>query len=225
MKKMNTKLSDKYLQYLRLADYFTFDVKPYLSMVTFEADEMIIKEGEKLQKFYYLIVGRAKLFLNREKDKRPLIHFLDAPCVLGEMELLDKTKMAQGVKAVTTCICCAIDINQCREQILTDVKFLRHLCLFLSKKATQNIWNNTKSQTYPLSVRLAAFILSTSNHGFYREKHAEVAEFLGVSERHLMYVLSDFVNKGILSRQTHGYRIRDIARLQDLASNMRELYD
>jgi len=36
----------------------------------------------------YLLSGRAKLFLSHENGRISLINFLNAPCFIGEMELL-----------------------------------------------------------------------------------------------------------------------------------------
>ena len=68
-------------------------------------------------------------------------------------------------------------INECRENLLKDTKFLRYLCLFLSQKAIGNTFHYSKNQSYPLEICLANFILLTSCNQMYREKHTEVAEF------------------------------------------------
>lgn len=91
-------------------------------------------------------------------------------------------------------------INECRENLLKDTKFLRYLCLFLSQKAIGNTFHYSKSQSYPLEICLANFILLTSCNQMYREKHTEVAEFWGVTYRHLLYVLANFVKRGYLKK-------------------------
>lgn len=103
---------------------------------------------------------------------------------------------------------------------MNDAKFLRQLCLFLSKKALRNTAVYSKSQAYPLENRLAAFIFTAATGGVYREKHTEAAEFLGVSYRHLLYVLADFVKKGILTKNKSGYLITDSQALHDLADSV-----
>lgn len=42
----------------------------------------------------------------------------------------------------------------------------------------------------------------------YREKHTEVSEFLGVTYRHLLYVLADFVKRGYLKKQNKAITFR-----------------
>jgi len=217
MIRLDKKQTKEYMKQFHLPDIFSFDIRPYLGVVCFEADEMILREGEKPTALYFLTEGRAKLFLTHENGRVSLINFLDAPCFLGEMELLDGSREANGVKAITTCTCYAIDTARCRGQLLNDNIFLRYLCVFLSNKATQNTNHYSKNQSYPLTARLAKFILAMSYKGYYRERHIEVAEFLEVSYRHLLYVMADFVKKGILSKTEQGYYIENENELKKIS--------
>ena len=208
---------EEYYDQFPLSDYFSFDVRPYTSIVKFDSTENILCEAETPVFLFYLIDGRAKLFLSQENGRISLINFLNAPCFIGEMELLGAQKAAKGVTAITPCTCYAIHINKCKTQILNDTKFLRYLCLFLSQKAIGNTYNYSKNQSYPLEVRLANFILLTSCNHLYREKHTEVSEFLGVTYRHLLYVLADFVKRGLLKKTEQGYYIQDLNTLRKIA--------
>ncbi len=147
-----------------------------------------------------------------------LISFLDAPCFIGEIELLGAQAAARGVTAITRCECYAIRIDGCKDQILKDTTFLRYLCLFLSKKSVDHTNNFTKNLCYSLETRLANFILITSHNGIYREKHTEVAEYLGVTYRHLLYVLAKFVKSGILAKSEQGYVIKNKSALRKIST-------
>ncbi len=212
-------VTEDYYNHFPLSDYFSFDIRPYTSIVQFDSEENILREGEIPYFLYFLIDGRAKLFLSQENGRVTLINFLNAPCFIGEMELLGAQKTANGVTAVTTCTCYAIQISKCTSKILNDIKFLRYLCLFLSQKAIGNTYNYSKNQSYPLEVRLANFILITSSNRMYRERHTEAAEFLGVTYRHLLYVLAGFVTCGYLKKTKCGYYIQDINALRKMAES------
>lgn len=207
---------EEYYNHFPLSDYFSFDIRPYISIIKFDSAENIINEGETPSFLYYLIDGRAKLFLSQKNGCISLINFLTAPCFIGEMELLGAQEAANGVTAITLCTCYAIHIEKCKDKILNDIKFLKYLCLFLSQKAIGNTLNYSKNQAYTLEVRLANFILLTSCNRMYREKHTEVSEFLGVTYRHLLYVLADFVKRGLLKKTTHGYYIQDLESLRKI---------
>ena len=201
-----------------LQDIFSFDISPYTTIKEFEPDEFIIQEGIRPNCLYYLLEGRAKLFLSHENGKVSLINFLEGPCFIGEMELLDENRLPQGVKAISLCKCYQIDISLCGEKLLQDTKFLRFLCSFLSEKATNNTNNYMRNQSYPLKNRFAEFILKMSHNGYYREPHTEAAEFLGVTYRHLLYVLAGFVQEGILQKTNQGYFVTNEDKLRSLIS-------
>lgn len=199
------------------SEIFDMDIRPYLELKEFEPDEFIMREGERSEYLYYLTEGRAKLFLSQENGRISLINFIEAPCFIGEMELLDEQRLPQGVKAISLCKCYRIRMSECREELLRDTRFLQYLCRFLSEKATKNTNNYMRNQAYPLKVRFAEFILKMSVNGYYREPHTEVAEFLGVTYRHLLYVLAQFVEEGMLEKMKHGYRIMDTEKLERVA--------
>jgi CRP-like cAMP-binding protein len=164
------------------------------------------------------VKGRAKLFLSHENGRVSLISFLDAPCFIGEIELLGAQTAARGVIAITRCECYAIRIERCKDQLLKDTTFLRYLCLFLSKKSIDNTNNFSQNLCYSLETRLANFILTTSHNGIYREKHTEVAEYLGVTYRHLLYVIAKLVKSGILEKTAQGYLIKNEHALRKMAT-------
>lgn len=199
-----------------LMEYFSFDVRPFTKILQFEPDECILQEGISPEYLFYLFEGRAKLFLTHENGRISLVNFLSAPCFIGEMELLEAQRYANGVKAITVCTCFAVQASLCKEQLLQDNKFLRHICVFLGKKAIENTRHYSRNQTYSVDVRLAGFILTTSHNQYYREKHTEAAEYLGVTYRHLLYVLADFVKKGILKKTSRGYYIENIQKLREI---------
>lgn len=212
-------IMEDYYTHFPLSDYFSFDIRPYTSIMQFDSEENILREGEIPCFLYYLIDGRAKLFLSQGNGRISLINFLNAPCFIGEMELLGAQEAANGVTAIIPCTCYAVQISKCKDKILNDTKFLRYLCLFLSQKAIGNTYNYSKNQSYPLEVRLANFILLTSCNRMYRERHTEVSEFLGVTYRHLLYVLAGFVKRGYLKKTECGYYIQNPDALRKIAES------
>lgn len=209
-----------YINKFPINDIFDFDILPYISLVQFNIGEFILNEGSTSEYLYYLIDGKAKLYLTHKNGKVSIINFYEPPCFFGEMELIGAQTECSAIQALTLCHCFAISIINCKDKLLNDIKFLKYLCVFLSKKAINNTDKYTKNQSYPLENRLATFILLTSNNFLYREKHTEASEFLGVSYRHLLYVLADFCKRDILHKEDCGYRIINLNSLKNLAKEM-----
>lgn len=200
---------------------FGFDIMPYTSIVRFNSGEYIIREGQEVSRLYYMAEGKAKVYLTHKNGKVSLLNFCEPPCFIGEMELIDMENYPKGVQALFPCICFSIDVASCREKLLDDSRFLMSLCRFMAKKSLENTKNYAVNQSYPLENRLAAFILMTEQRGVYNQKHTETAEYLGVSYRHLLFVLADFCKKGYIEKTVQGYAVRNMEYLEKLAKDMR----
>lgn len=199
-------------------NYFSADDLSSAQLHRFETDEFILCEGQTPKYFYFVLEGQAKVYLTHSNGKVSLVNFLYAPCFIGEMELLNAQREAIGVQAMTTVTCIALPMHEFRKTLLNDPIFLRELCIYLSEKATNNSRTYTHNMSYPLENRLARFIQLTAHENIYSEKHTEAAEYLAVTYRHLLYVIADFVKRGILQKTNCGYKIIDNESLNRLAS-------
>ncbi|KYG30391.1 transcriptional regulator YeiL [Priestia endophytica] len=217
MKFLTDLMQDYYIKKYPIESLFTFPIKPYIQVCQFERGEFIYKEGSYPQYLYYLVEGKAKLYVTHENGKVSLINFFQSPTFMGEIELLNSERSSKAIQTVTKTICLAIPIHTCKEKLLRDVTFLRYLCSFLSEKATRISAKYTQNQAYPLENRLASFILLSADGNFYKEKHTEVCEYLGVSYRHLLHVLAQLCKTNIIEKQSKGYIIRDKELLEKLA--------
>lgn len=210
----------EYLSNREFESYFSFHAGQYAVLFQFDSGDFIAHEGFAMQYLYFMVKGQAKLFLTHSNGKVALIDFFKAPCFVGEMELIGVQSEAYGVQAITPCFCLALPIADCKDLLLNDPLFLRKLCLFLGTKSLHNLTKYTKNQAFPLKNRFATFILQTSHNFHYTEKHHEAAEYLGVTRRHLLFVLARFVRDGVLEKSPAGYRIVDRQYLQALAREL-----
>lgn len=209
--------SQRYLEEHSIAHLFSFPVEEFLQVHEYQRDEWIIQEGRRPDFLFYVIEGKAKIYLTHQNGKVSLINFINANDYIGEMELLHEVYYTKGIQASTKTICFALPYHSCRKKILEDVTFLRELTKFLSLKATQMAAKYSQSLAFPLENRLADFILQTADDEIYKEKHVAVCDFLGVSYRHLLHVLSQFCDKGYLQKEGHHYRIQRHDLLCELA--------
>ncbi|HAJ7559777.1 transcriptional regulator YeiL, partial [Escherichia coli] len=164
--------------------------------------------------------GRARLYATLANGRVSLIDFFAAPCFIGEIELIDKDHEPRAVQAIEECWCLALSMKHYRPLLLNDTLFLRKLCVTLNHKNYRNIVSLTQNQSFPLVNRLAAFILLSQEGDLYHEKHTQAAEYLGVSYRHLLYVLAQFIHDGLLTKSKKGYLIKNRKQLSGLALEM-----
>lgn len=222
MKKLqNEKLKQQFIHSSDYLDQFSFDISLDTHLFFFPANSYIVKEDNPPSHLFYLVKGKAKLYDTLANGKVALIDFFSPPCFIGEMELVDENQTAFSVQAIEDCWCLAVARKDCQKRLLQDTLFLQKLCIYFAHKNYRNIKASTQNQGFPLSQRLASFILLTQNKGTYRETHTQVAEYLGVSYRHLLFVIAQFVEEGYLEKIEKGYLIQDIEALTQLSNEVK----
>ncbi|KKI89459.1 XRE family transcriptional regulator [Bacillus sp. SA1-12] len=210
-----------YLDKYSIAHLFSFPIEENIQVHEYKRDEWIIKEGMRPDFLFYVIEGKAKIYVTHQNGKVSLLNFINANDFIGEMELLNEVYYTKGIQSSTKTVCFALPFHHYRTQMLEDVTFLRELTKFLSIKATQMAAKYSQSLAFPLENRLADFILQTADEEVYKEKHVTVCDFLGVSYRHLLHVLAHFCELGYLKKDGRRYRIQQHNRLYELAEKMR----
>jgi len=211
-------------QYLRkhsIAQLFSFPVEQMMEVHEYKRDEWIIREGRRTDYLFYVIEGKAKIYMTHKNGKVSLLNFVHANEFIGEMELLHEVYYTKGIQAATRTVCLALPLQPCRGQLLEDTRFLRELTKVLSIKATLMAEKYSQTLAYPLENRLADFILQTADEGLYKEKHISVCDYLGVSYRHLLHVLAQFCEKGYLQKTGRHYLIKDDQSLYKLAGMLK----
>ena len=201
-------------------DQFSFDVGSDAELFMVPAGEYIIKEGVRPEYLFYLCRGRARLFMTLSNGDVALIDFFSAPCFIGEMELISDDREVRAVQAIEDSYLLALPLRRYRDRLLNDACFLRGLCRLLGVKNYRNTVTFIRNQTFPLINRLAAFILMTEDQGVIRKEYAQVAEYFGVSYRHLLYVFAELVERGYLRKEKKSYVILDRAALMELSRDV-----
>ncbi|WP_019154168.1 transcriptional regulator YeiL [Robertmurraya massiliosenegalensis] len=210
-----------YMMQHSIAHLFSFPVEEFIEIHEYNRDEWIIQEGMRPDFLFYVMEGKAKIYITHQNGKVSLINFINANEYIGEMELLNDVYYTKGIQASTKTICFALPTHRYRGQLLEDAKFLRELTKFLSVKASVMAAKYSQSLAFPLENRLADFILQTADEGIYKEKHVTVCDYLGVSYRHLLHVLAQFCDNGYLQKEGRNYLIQNDESLHELADVLR----
>ncbi|MEI3642132.1 cyclic nucleotide-binding domain-containing protein [Lactococcus cremoris] len=169
-------------------------------IVNFKHNETIIHENEPLKNIYYIIDGKAKITDIQYNGKSILLQFLKNKDWIGELTILGVEEETKNVTAIGNLTCLMIPLNIVERYLLIDINFFKELSVFLSKKLLDRTNHFSKNQSYELKHRLATFLLESSNNDIYQESHIVVAEYLGVSYRHLLQIFSDFKSLGYIEK-------------------------
>ena len=201
-------------------ELFSFDILPYIRIVEYDKKEYVICGGVPLKRLLYLVEGTAKLYTVHKNGKQSLINFFTPPCILGETELFDEQKLPSPLVALTRCVFIEADIAGCRRLLLNDARFLRNLCEMSMKKSVAQNRKYMDLAAYPSRNNLAACLLMLQSEGVFTEKYTEIADYLSVSYRHLMHLITELCEEGLVERTAEGLRIVDWAQLRELAGDL-----
>lgn len=217
----NSEEISHYIQTYNFHTLFSFDILPYAELHFFQKSEKICNEGVDVPYLYYLISGKAKIYMSHKNGKTSLINFIQASSFIGELGLIGVESVTKTVEVIEDCMCLALPLKDCQHLLLQDVIFLQKLCKFIGEKTITRTESYAKNNSYPFENRLAAFILLTEQNNSYTEKHTEASEYLNVSYRHLLYVLNQFCQQNYLKKDGRTYYIQDRNLLEKLADELK----
>lgn len=217
----NSEEISHYIQTYNFHTLFSFDILPYGELHSFQKSEKICNEGVDVPYLYYLISGKAKIYMSHKNGKTSLINFIQASSFIGELGLIGVESVTKTVEVIEDCMCLALPLKDCQHLLLQDVIFLQKLCKFIGEKTITRTESYAKNNSYPFENRLAAFILLTEQNNSYTEKHTEASEYLNVSYRHLLYVLNQFCQQNYLKKDGRTYYIQDRNQLEKLADELK----
>lgn len=199
--------------------YFSEELLAKAELFVYEKNDYIVRLDQKVEHLFFLLEGRAKIYKIHENGKRSLLQFLGTGDFIGELTLLDVEEQVKDVQAIDRCLCLAFPYTTAQTELLNDNHFLRMISKYLGRKVLLRVEHFSNNQNYELKYRLAAYMLQTEVDGIYHEKQTETAEFLGVSYRHLMYTLNEFVENELVEKQGKTY-ILNLTELSKLSKDL-----
>ncbi|KAF1302442.1 transcriptional regulator YeiL [Enterococcus saccharolyticus] len=190
----------------QLPDYFTEELLAHASIFTFQKNERIQIEGRPLDYLFYIIEGKVKILKTQANGRQMILQFLSAGDFIGELTVVQAETETKDVVARGQTICLGIPIHHATS-LQNNIAFLQTISQYIGKKLLLRMEHLTENQTYPLAYRLVDLLLTVAVSDRYEEKQTEIAEYLGVSYRHLLYTMKQLKEAGFIEKDTSGYRI------------------
>lgn len=173
----------------------------------FENNEFIHHEGTKIAYLFYILEGKGKILKTEENGKRLILQFIKSGDFIGELSLIKAEERAKDVLAIGETVCLGIPMAYAETVLLNDVAFLQDISRYIGEKLLFRMEHFAMNQAFELKYQLANLLLEVSVGDHYLEKHTEIAEYLGVSYRHLLHVFRLFKEQGLIEKQGKYYRI------------------
>ena len=215
------KICDNGRELLKQYGLGTLDLK-HAECYLFEQREFLSHAGEPLKSIYFIISGKAKVFITLSGGKQLLLAHFTTKGMIGDIELVtNKPVNYTTIQAVSDLKCITIPLDIYSSELKANNRFINIVAKELAEKLTQRVINSAITTLHPLETRLCAYIAQSSVNGIFRETLTDVAVMLGTSYRHLLRCLKNLSAAGILCKEHSGYRIID---QKSLVSSAGDLY-
>lgn len=220
-------LLDLYIQSFKLRSIFNERLLRYLSLYSFNKDEIICTQGEPSQYLYVLVKGKVKVSTSSAEGKTLILSFKTPLEVIGDIEYVQNINFINTVEAVSSVCMIGIHYQSLKKYGEHDSMFLQFLLEIITRKF--HIKSNSLSFNlmHPVEVRLASYLLSMSfdkSDSLYRSDGnivslKDTAGLIGTSYRHLNRVIQRFCKEGLIERVEGCILVKDREGLQALTGN------
>ncbi len=216
-----------YLKTYKLLEFFSEIDIDYLQVNHFKKGTLICDKDEEIHRLYFVVKGKVKVYTITPEGKKLILRFINPLAVVGDIELIQKSKTHNVVEACSDVITISISNAVIRNKLIQDPMFMNFLL--------ENIANTLKISTrftalnllYPVEVRVASYLLSIStdsNGNMYKEdldatSVSSIADFIGVSYRHVIRVLQKFYNEKLIEKSNGVIIIKEISRMKEVAKD------
>lgn len=216
-----------YINKYKIKEILPEDLLEYLELVKFESGENILQAEEKLERFYFFVEGKLKVYTFQENGRSLLLSFYTKFDTIGEVELFKDLKVTNPVDAITDSYLLSLPIEMLRKKAFDYPPFLRYIIRSIIDKLNDLSTQSSFNLLYPLKNRLASF-LWMHNTGkkeiILKDSFKEIAEYLGTTYRHLHRALKELEDDGLIRRNRRIINIQNVEQLKELAGDIYKWY-
>lgn len=183
---------------------------------SFAKDDNIYKINSKVNFCYLILSGIVKIYIDHDNGRRSILDFAGCNDWLGELSLFCNEADIKENRVLQEVKCLEFDLKSLRTLCKEDASVSFYFASYISNKLLSRSFRMSESLNYALNKKLATFILQYQQNGRYEIPHTDVAEYLNVSYRHVLYVMKQFRDLGILEKDNgKGFTITDFDKLME----------
>lgn len=206
-----------YIKKVNMSHIFKPNAVDYLELHCFEQGESIYFTQDRCKYLHILVYGKVKIFLLNNEGNFMLLDFSKPYDFIGDVEFIQQKNIYHNVEAITECLLIAIPISK-----IHDITISGELYRLLSQSISDKLIKTSKkfSQVilYPIKNRLVTCLIEISDKDKINNfKTQEVADFLGVTPRHVRRILSELYTENIIEKKGQSIHILNKKLLYEYA--------
>lgn len=183
-------------------------------------NQMIYRQGELADRFYYLKSGKVRIFLSSETGQEKTLTLLEKENIFGEAAFFDGLPRMSSAKTLQKS-----EIIPVSQPVLLECfreePMLAFQLLHLFSKTVRMLSNQVDHMTFLQADRRLAKILTemadAQGSGAVSCSHEDLGNMAGVSRVTASRVLSEFARRGWISTQYRQIQILNLAALSQFA--------
>lgn len=184
---------------------------------TFKKNHNIYKINSKITHCYFILSGTVKIYIDHTNGRRSILDFALENDWLGEISLFHEESDIKENKVLQEVECLEFNIEKLQALCKENAEVSFYFAAYISNKLLTRSYRMSENLNYSLENRLATFILQYEQKGIYNISHTDVSEYMNVSYRHVLYVIKQFCENGVLAKDKEkGYIILDMEKLERL---------
>lgn len=189
--------------------YHLHTLKPFLNEIflrKYKIGEYLCHAGEEIESFSIIVEGKCEVIPNSKDGKVIILDYLKPVSFNGDIELLNECEALYNVNVVEPTVVIVIPRSVFFRMVMEDRIFLKIMCEKFAKKLYSSSKNYSQKMLYPVKQRIRKFLVEqtqiqrTLN---IKYKSRELAQKLGITERHLRRILNEIEEEGMIIRN-HG---------------------
>jgi CRP-like cAMP-binding protein len=217
-----------YLKTHEIGNIFNEEVKPYLSLYSFDHGELICSQGDPADCLYVLVKGKVKIFTTSPEGKTLILSFKKPLDSIGDIEYVQHgTEFINTVEAVSNVHMIGVHHRWLRKFSSDHTPLLQFLLEVITQKFYMKSSSLSFNLLYPVEVRFASYLLSVcfvesdslATGRLSTANLMDAANLIGTSYRHLNRVIQQLSKDGLVERHKGFILVKDKDGLSALASH------
>lgn len=217
----DSELLNEYLQNINFREIISGNLINKIEIHTFKIHEALFNEEDEIEYLYILLEGQVGVTPYSEMGKYSILDIVLPGDIIGDIEYLNGDRYYYQVLALTPCVLMALPVAYVEKYFLENVEFYKYMSRNLAKKMKRTSHKYSRTMLYPLKNRLAQYLyeLYEINGNIINGVNTvQVADYFGISSRHLRRVLLEIESEGIIKRNKKTVEVIDEKKLKVLAS-------
>ncbi|HVU84083.1 MAG TPA: Crp/Fnr family transcriptional regulator [Puia sp.] len=225
-KKINTDIGESFL-YKNSQPAWWPAIDIHKKIFTCKKNEILFKEGDKVEGVYFMLEGVVKVHKSWESEKELIIRFAKGNDILGHRGLSTYSNIYPiTATALSKTTACFIDLAFFRTTMQVNPGFSYAFMMFLADELLLSEQRMRDLAHMPVKARIARVLISlekkfgTNKEGFitFPVSRQDIASYAGTTYETVYKSILDFSNAGIINTNGKSIAILDTEALASIIS-------